>query len=168
MPSRHDQGLDRIDLRARVDLYGFAIDTLRFDLLDLVFVDQDLDLVIGGQTWTDREKLKVDYLAYHRDFFATQHVMTNMVCDIDGDTAQAVTYANWLLQGRDGPPWRGQGWYEDTFRREADGWRIQRRRSGLLWDDGAQVPAALDDGTELALTRNTLHASPLAAALLRR
>ena len=63
------------------------------------------------------------------------HVMTNMVCTVDGDRAMAVTYGPWLLVRHAAPggsEWSGGGWYDDELARTDDGWRISRRRCGII------------------------------------
>lgn len=81
-------------IKAVMDLYGFAVDTQRWDLFDQVFTE-DVDADWGGSAvWNDLEKFKHDFAAYHDPFDGTHHVMTNLVVDVQGDKAKAVTYGH--------------------------------------------------------------------------
>lgn len=66
------------------------------------------------------------------------------LCTVDGDTANAFSYGNWLLvrEAADGgPTWRGTGYYDDELVRTSRGWRIQRRVCRLLsWRGNPSVP----------------------------
>ena len=153
-----------VEIKAKVDLYGFAVDTLRWDLFDRIFVDRDLDIIYATGAWTDREQLKTDFHDYHKDLIGTQHVMTNFVCDVSGNSASGVTYGHWLLLRPDGSSFRGQGWYEDVFRRETDGWKIQRRHPHVIWHEGQVLTTS---GKDAGKRNKSLHDSAHAAAMMR-
>jgi len=126
-------------IKAVMDLYGFAVDTQQWDLFDQVFTkDVDAD---WGETavWNNLEDFKRDFATYHAIFDGTHHVMTNLIADVRGDKATTVTYGHWLLVrygSQGGDEWRGTGWYCDELVRTPDGWRISKRRSGLIRDWG--------------------------------
>ncbi|MBL4613202.1 MAG: nuclear transport factor 2 family protein [Emcibacter sp.] len=139
-------------IRSLVDLYGFAVDTRRWALFDKVF-SPNMHIDYGGDAlWTDLEKFKEDFEAFHRIFDATHHSMANFIPDIKGDTATTVTYGHWLIVRKGiegGDIWRGNGWYDDEWIRGPEGWRITRRRVRIIhWEgstaiispDGFQVP----------------------------
>lgn len=131
---------DEAAIKSRMYLYGFAVDSLRWDLFNEIFVQDDLYVRHGDRDpWTDLAKFKEDFATYHKVFTATQHSMTNMICQIDGDRASTVTYGNWRLVrlgAEGGDTWLGQGWYEDQLVRTAQGWRIRRRQSRQVWREG--------------------------------
>ena len=150
-------------IKAVMDLYGFAVDTQNWQLFDQVFT-KDVDADWGGTAvWHDIESFKRDFATYHDIFDFTHHVMTNLICDVQGDHAKAVTYGHWLLV-RNGTPggdvWRGQGWYNDELVRTKQGWRISRRRSGLIISEGnagVMFPGgAPSGGTEFNLEHMSL------------
>ncbi|AEG50833.1 hypothetical protein Sphch_3222 [Sphingobium chlorophenolicum L-1] len=131
---------DKATIRSCVELYGYAVDSLRWDLFDRIFVRDGLYVRHGDrEPWSDYDKFVDDFAAYHKIFTSTQHSMTNMICEVDGDAAKAITYGNWRLVrlgAEGGDTWMGQGWYEDAFVRTEAGWRIQRRQSRQVWREG--------------------------------
>ena len=135
-------------IKRTVDLYGFAIDSLNLDLFDDVFT-KDVQIILGGtKQWTDREKLKSDFVTFHESFDATQHVMTSLVYEIEGEIAHAVTYALWLLVRRGAPGgdvFRAQGWYEDELVRGGRGWLITKRLAKITHWEGNRGLAGIAD-----------------------
>ncbi len=119
-----------------VNLYGFAVDSQRWELFDRVFTeDVEADFSKPAH-WYDRESFKRDFGAFHAPFDSTQHCMMNHMVDVDGDSAHAFTYGTWRLvrKATDGSPlWDGSGWYDDRLVRTAQGWRIQHRVCRIVW-----------------------------------
>ena len=153
-------------IKAVMDLYGFAVDTQQWDLFDQVFTS-DVDADWGGSAvWNDLQKFKHDFGVYHDVFDGTHHVMTNMVVDVRGDKANAVTYGHWLLirhGAEGGDTWSGDGWYNDELVRTAKGWRISRRRSGIIrWEGNLNV---MSQGVEFSMDVSSLRAAGLAGEL---
>jgi hypothetical protein len=122
-----------------VNLYGFAVDTQRWDLFDRIFTkDVEADFSATAH-WTDLESFKRDFAAFHDPFDSTQHVMSSHLVHVEDDTAQAFTYGSWRLVRKavDGAPlWDGTGWYEDDLVRTAQGWRIRHRTCRIVWWTG--------------------------------
>jgi len=122
-----------------LNLYGFAVDTQRWDLFDCVFgewVDADFG---GSAHWTDRDSFKRDFAAFHAPFDATQHVMTTHQVRVLGDHAHSFTYGQWRLIRRaaEGEPlWDGTGWYDDEWGLTHAGWRINKRVCRVVWSTG--------------------------------
>src|SRR6478752_2384978 len=88
---------DRDEIINVINLYGFAIDTQRWDLFDQVFTaDVDADYSEPAH-WRDLATFKRDFAVYHDPFDGTQHVMTNHLVSVEGDRAHAVTYGHWRL-----------------------------------------------------------------------
>ncbi|SFO35712.1 nuclear transport factor 2 family protein [Sphingomonas sp. OK281] len=68
---------------------------------------------------------------------ATQHVLLNHSCDLDGDTAHTETYYLFAARNRDDSNWIAGGRYIDRFERRDGAWRVASRStvieySGLL------------------------------------
>ena len=68
---------------------------------------------------------------------ATQHVLLNHSCDLDGDTAHTETYYLFAARNRDDSNWIAGGRYIDRFERRNGAWRVASRStvieySGLL------------------------------------
>jgi hypothetical protein len=151
---------DRTAIKAIMDLYGFAVDTQRWDLFDQIYT-KDVDADWGGTAvWNDLEKFKKDFAEYHDVFDATHHVMTNFICAVDGDRAKSVTYGHWLLIRNAAPggnSWSGDGWYDDELVRTPDGWRISRRRSGIIrWEGNLNV---MSEGVDFSMDTMAMRAA---------
>jgi hypothetical protein len=127
-------------IRSRLILYGFAVDSLRWDLFDEIFASENLHVRHGDrEPWTDLATFKRDFEVYHRVFDTTRHSMTNMLIDVKGDTASSITYGQWRLVragAEGGGCWYGEGWYEDEHVRTAKGWRLRKRQSRQVWREG--------------------------------
>jgi hypothetical protein len=140
---------DREDIVQLVNLYGFAMDTQRWDLFDRIFTE-DCDADYGASShWTDRARFKQDFGSFHEGFDATQHVMTNHLVTVAGDTAAAHTYGSWRLvrhAAGDPPVWDGTGYYDDQLVRTAAGWRIARRVCRVVfWTGNGRVQTPSED-----------------------
>ena len=140
---------DREDIIELINLYGLAMDTQRWDLFDRIFTE-DVDADYGATShWTDRARFKADFGSFHELFDATQHVMTNHLVTIDGDRAASHTYGAWRLirhAAGDPPVWDGTGYYDDEWRRTADGWRVARRVCRVVfWTGNPKVQTPMED-----------------------
>ncbi len=70
---------------------------------------------------------------------ASQHLLGNVIADVDGDTARATSYfqAQHLRAGTPGgDAYIIAGRYTDTLARTPDGWKIAERVQVYLWRDG--------------------------------
>jgi hypothetical protein len=140
---------DREDIIELLNLYGLAMDTQRWELFDRIFTD-DVDADYGATShWTDRERFKADFGSFHGLFDATQHVMTNHLVAVDGDTASSHTYGQWRLirhAAGDPPVWDGSGYYDDQLVRTPAGWRIARRVCRVVyWTGNPRVQTPMED-----------------------
>lgn len=142
-----------------INLYGFAVDTQRWDLFDRIFT-KDVDADFGASShWRDLARFKADFAAFHDPFDSTQHVMTNHLVNIDGGLAQALTYGSWLLirkgiEGRDF--WQGRGWYDDELLRSGAHWLIKRRTCRIVWWDGNPLVQETIPGVKFKLESTVL------------
>ena len=126
-----------------LNLYGFAVDTQKWELFDRIFTpDVEADFSSAAH-WDDRASFKRDFGVFHHPFDSTQHAMLNHLVHVEGDRAWAFTYGNWRLirNAVDGEPrWDGTGWYDDALVRTADGWRIQKRVCRIIgWSGNPYV-----------------------------
>lgn len=140
---------DREEIIQLLNLYGFAMDTQRWDLFDRIFIEH-CDADYGPTShWTDRAQFKADFGSFHELFDATQHVMTNHLVVVDGDTAHAHTYGSWRLvrhAAGDPPVWDGTGYYDDQLVRTHGGWRIARRVCRVVyWTGNPKVQTPMED-----------------------
>ena len=130
---------DTLQIIQLINLYGLAMDAQRWDLFDRIFTP-DVEADFGAPShWTDLATFKADFSAFHTPFDATQHLMSNHLVDVEGDTAHAFTYGAWRLfrKGVEGGDlWEGTGWYDDTLERCDGRWLIRRRVCRVSWWGG--------------------------------
>lgn len=133
-----------------MNLYGFALDARQWDLFDRVFTD-DVVAVFGpaGAGWHGLEVFKKSFAEFHATLDSHQHTMMGHLVEVDGDTAHAFSYGNWLLvrnAAEGGPTWTGTGWYDDELVRTDRGWRISRRVCRLQgWSGNPLVPEPMGE-----------------------
>jgi len=162
---------DELNIRGRLELYGFAVDARRWDLFDQIFSRQDLSVRHGDNfAHTDYQEFVDAFDRIHVGFDITRHSMSNFIIDVDGDIARSLTYGQWRLVKlglSGGDCWSSEGWYEDHWIRESVGWRITRRQSWELWGEGNSAIAGVDQ-TQFRARRRALATSEHAAALFLR
>ena len=111
--------------------YATAIDRRDWDLFRTCFTDgcvSDYGAAIGG--WNDLDALTAFMTSAHAGMGHTMHRMTNLVTAVDGDAGTGRTYVHVILQlDRENPTtvYETFGFYDDTFVRASDGWRIAQR-----------------------------------------
>lgn len=140
---------DREDIIEAINLYGYAMDTRRWDLFDRIFTE-DCNADYGTTSrWTDRASFKRDFGSFHELFDATQHVMTNHLVQVSGDIANSHTYGMWRLirhAAGDPPVWDGTGYYDDEWVRSRSGWRITRRVCRVVyWTGSPKVQSPMEE-----------------------
>jgi hypothetical protein len=75
------------------------------------------------------------------------HLMSDIIIDVDGDTATSWSRWTWVVEGEDGKPMpQRSGHYEDALVRENGEWKFQRRLTVT------ELPTAAKD-TEAAIWR---------------
>ena len=124
---RYCRGVDRMDRALLLSAY-------HPDAID------DHGLFVGGP-----EAFADYFMAFHGSMqSATQHIITNHFCELDGDTAHTETY--WMFSGRNklGPPLTlSGGRYVDRFEKRNGKWAIAARKCVIEWNgvlDEAQMP----------------------------
>lgn len=136
---------DKAQIIEIMNMYAFALDTHQWDLFDRVFTE-DVVAVFGpaGTGWEGLDVFKASFADFHDRLDSHQHTMTGHLVEVDGDTAHAFSYGNWLLirnAAEGGPSWTGTGWYDDLLTRTEHGWRIKRRVCRLQgWTGNPLVP----------------------------
>ena len=68
---------DRDEIIEKINLYALAVDVQRWDLFDRIFTEHCIADYGTTAYWTERERFKADFAAFHAPFDATQHMMTN-------------------------------------------------------------------------------------------
>lgn len=134
---------DILDIITKLNLYGVAVDSQRWELFDRIF-DERVHVDIGGSAqWPDRATYKSIFAKMHDDLLTSQHAMSNHLVDVDGDRATSLTYGQWYLLRPGDVEWRGGGWYDDSWVRTADGWRIVTRVNRITWFRGEGESGAI-------------------------
>ena len=136
---------DKLDIMGIINLYGVAVDSHAWDLLDDVFIpDLHADFGPAGAVWKSVDAIKFGFKDFCETLSNHLHVMSGTCIHVDGDKANALTYGEWILSrdsavgGRD---WVGRGWYDDEIIRTATGWRISSRVCRLIsWTGNPLVP----------------------------
>jgi ketosteroid isomerase-like protein len=122
---------DRQQIREVVALYGRAQDRVDWELFASVFHSDAIfdsgalmDFVGDSRQLAARAEERLN-----REFITTSHVMTNHLCEIDGDVAHAETYATTYLVTKDGKYVRStHARYVDRLERRDGRWKIALRR----------------------------------------
>lgn len=136
---------DKAEIIEALNMYGFALDARAWDLFDRVFTP-DVEAVFGpaGAAWVGLDVFKKSFAEFHDTLDSHVHTMMGQIVHVDGDTANAFSYGNWLLvrhAAEGGSSWLGTGYYDDELVRTEDGWRIKRRVCRLLsWSGNPSVP----------------------------
>jgi uncharacterized protein (TIGR02246 family) len=116
---------DRVNILALYGRYSHAIDTGNREMFALCFTEDGVlntmgDPIVGHDAIGDFGE------GTHAMLPALRHQASNIVIEVDGDTAAAAAFIvaytvdtgfNVIITGR----------YADEFRRTADGWRISSR-----------------------------------------
>ena len=76
-----------------------------------------------------REALLASFLA--RPPRTSQHVVGNIVVEVESEYAAGAKSVILLFTGKEGPPLIGS--YRDRFARTHEGWRFSERRGALTW-----------------------------------
>ena len=74
-------------------------------------------------------------------YSGTWHLSTNHQIEVDGDTARSRSYLL-ATHVRESLPdhWQAGGWYDNTYRRTAKGWKFAHVRLTAVWLAGTQAP----------------------------
>jgi hypothetical protein len=144
-----------------INLYPVAVDSLSWDLFDLIFTPDVQTNFGGGAKWQDLASLKRDFAAIHEPFEATLHFTSNHQVGVDGDQATCISYVRGQFirdVGEGGNMFESTGWYDDRLVRTAAGWRIKERACRSVWAGGNPLvlqtkPGVTGDQTMDSLSR---------------
>ena len=119
---------DRDEISDVLIRYATAIDTRDWDLFRRVFTaDCALDYGAVG-SWTGIEDVVTFMVEAHAGAGHTLHRVTNVVAEVDGDSARTRAYVDALLMNLEGTGGvTAAGSYDDHLIRTDDGWRIRSR-----------------------------------------
>ena len=122
-----------------VNLYALAVDTLQFDLFDMVFT-ADARVDFPKFVLTGIASIRGRFAEAHAPLDTSQHVVTNHQVLVSGDMANCISYSRVRfvrnLPDGGGNWWETGGWYDDHLVRTPAGWRIDSRVCRTNWWDG--------------------------------
>jgi SnoaL-like domain len=125
---------DRLELERTVWTLGRCLDERDFDGLRQIFaVDAT---VTTAQTATGQDTLVEQARRRHSRDDGIQHIITNLIVDLDGDraTGRANLLVSFARTGPDDPaPYLIGEVYRFTFQRTPAGWRIATLTSTRTW-----------------------------------
>ena len=123
--------LDRDELDDLVARLGAWLDDKRWDESDRIFAP-DIEVSTPGGAAAGLEAV-VDQARRSHDAYATQHVLTDRIIEVEGDTASitAKLVATFVLDGV--PAFALGGRYELRARRGDAGWRLTRLVAVPVW-----------------------------------
>jgi len=128
---------DRLEIQELFARYSHAIDTMEWDLLDEVFTaDAHIDYSTMGGIAGGLQEQK-DFLAANLPTLfqpGYQHMVSNTLFEIDGDTARTRTlcFNPMVLEDQKRVLFCGL-WYRDVLRRVDGRWRIAERVEDRGW-----------------------------------
>lgn len=137
MSGQVSAALDRLAIADGLTRYAYAIDDRDFAAVRALFApDAHLDYTASGGPAGPRDEV-VDWIEQGLGLVGpTQHVVTNVLVDLDGADATSRCYLVNPLLTPENPAETVVligGGYRDTWRRTRDGWRITDRVHEVLW-----------------------------------
>ena len=135
---------DKQEIAELCTRYTTALDSRDWELLESCFAPAPVFVHPGGRlegfpAILDRTRAALTPLS------ATQHLLGNIVAEVDGDQARSVCYfqAQHVRAGTPGgETYVIAGRYADTLARTAGGWKITQRVQTYLWRDGNRAVVA--------------------------
>lgn len=143
-----------------LNVYGLAIDTHRYELFDQVFAEEIEANYPPPVFYRTREEAKAHMRQFHAALDGSQHNITNPQVIVDGDRATSVSYV--VVRLVKGSRFFQMGcFYDDTWIRTPEGWRIKTRLCRGNWWEGD--PGVGGDVTPGAILEPRLHTLRTAA-----
>lgn len=129
---------DRMEIRDLMSRYGRAVDRLDHELLLSVYHQDAVD--DHGCYVGNPEQFAECAMSMHAETnTSTHHIVTNHVCDLDGDTAHSETYWMYVGMNRKGDPYTmGGGRYVDRLEKRNGKWGIVARKCLMDWTTGSR------------------------------
>ncbi len=124
--------------------YTIALDTKDWALLESCFAPSPVFVHPGGRLEGFPAILERTIAAL-TPLTATQHLLGNIVVQVDGDTSRSMCYfqAQHVRAGTPGgETYIIAGSYADTLTRAASGWKITERVQTYIWRDGNRAVVA--------------------------
>jgi SnoaL-like domain len=130
--ARLDRLLDRQDIADCLTRFSRGMD--RFDReLFLSAFHRDAVIAAGDFVGAPAELYDWARDMHEQGQVATQHLLLNRTCDIDGPTAHTEIYYLFVARNRDESNWLAGGRYLDRLELRAGQWRIALRTNVIEW-----------------------------------
>ena len=131
--------LDKQEIADVVYRYAIAVDTRDWELLRSCFTAGATADYLDLPPCASYDDIESTCRTALTPLTATQHLLGNVLIDVDGDHAGGQCYlqAQHVMAGTPGGDlFVLAGKYTDRFERTDAGWRIVHRRLDLIWADG--------------------------------
>jgi hypothetical protein len=133
---------DRQQISDTMNRFGRGLDTKDWDLYASTLTDPfevDFSELTGRAPATTTPDVWATFASACLERLLVHHQYSNFTIELNGDEASGVFYMVSRhrlpnIQGAD--EYTQYGWYENSFRRTQDGWKISKLKHGFLWCDG--------------------------------
>ncbi len=123
--------------------YAWGIDSRDWTLFRSIFADE-VAIDFSSYNGTPPTSMSADdWVAGCKSmlpgFDATQHVLTNFMIELAGDTAQAIVYMkaeHFIANSLGDNSHTLGGYYTHQLKKQADGWKIHSAKLTVLWSRG--------------------------------
>ncbi|MGD0394273.1 MAG: nuclear transport factor 2 family protein [Acidimicrobiales bacterium] len=133
-------GEDEDQIRRTLSEYSQRCDDGRFEEWADLFTE-DARFVLSGQVTEGRDSIRTLMEAMMPPERRGQHVTSNSLVDVDGDSARVSTDYLFVRPTPEGPTIVAAGRYDDVLARQGHRWRFRERAITML---GAPVAVADD------------------------
>ena len=129
---------DRLAIGDLLTRYATAVDRRDWDLYRTVFTsDAEIDYTSASGIAGTVDEV-VEFLdGALSGFEMTQHLVSNLAVEVDGDSARVTAMFNNPMRLPGGDTWFTGGWYHHDLVRTTGGWRSRRLREESAWFDRA-------------------------------
>lgn len=134
---------DRLEITDLLTRYATAVDSKDWALYRTVFTaDAQIDYSTAGGPVGDLDTVVARLTEQLNLFARTQHFISNIAVDLDGDTAKVrAMFFNPMIVSP-GKQFTCGGWYNHDLIRTPDGWRSTRLLEEAAWFDGIEAAFA--------------------------
>ncbi len=133
---------DRIEIADLLTRYARAVDTRDWELYRQVFTPSaHIDYTSAGGVAGDLETVAAWLEQTLAGFDMTQHLISNLEVDVDGDEARVRAMFFNPMRASDGTQFTCGGWYDHDLVRTDAGWRSRRLVEDAAWFDGLPGPS---------------------------
>lgn len=137
---------DRMEIQEAMVRYSYGLDHRLWSEWDLAFTDDaKIDFTEAGMGLHTIPEIKELFNAGNANRLGGQHLQTNFLIWLDGDSARARSEFDLTTIGITDDPaiarrHQGGGWYEDDLVRTPDGWRIKLHKGIVKWNHVEDIP----------------------------